>query len=262
MSGSIECYPLNKVDSAGVPGIWQVHIRHPEKLNAMSRSMWHGLRVVFEQLQVDAQCGQVRCVIISGAGQAFCAGGDISEYPSFRFDAQQLQAFHENDVWGGLQAILACDAPVVASIEGACMGAGVEIAACCDIRLVAADAKFGAPIAKLGFPMAAKEIQLVGRVLNGHTVRRMLLEAAIFSADEIVQQGFAIYPTAGDSVYAGALQVARRIAVLAPQAARMTKQTLRACASGSEPVAAYAYANSLEHREGVMAFLEKRRPQF
>ena len=254
MSGLIECYPLD--------GIWQVCIRHPEKLNAMSRSMWHGLRAVFEQLQADALRGKVRCVIMSGAGQAFCAGGDISEYPSFRFDTQQLQAFHENDVWGGLQAILNCDAPVLACIEGACMGAGVEIAACCDIRIVAADAKFGAPIARLGFPMAPKEIQLVGRALNGHTVRRMLLEAAIFSADDMVQQGFAIYPPQGGNVHAGALQMARRMAALAPQAARMTKQTLRASVQGHQLADPYGYADSQEHHEGIMAFLEKRQPQF
>jgi enoyl-CoA hydratase len=68
-----------------------------------------------------------------------------------------LRAFHEDDVWGGLQAMLDCDVPIVAQIEGNCMGAGVEIASCCDIRIAGATAKFGAPIAKLGFPMAPRE---------------------------------------------------------------------------------------------------------
>ena len=114
--------------AAGEPagrGVLRVTLRHDGRLNAMSRAMWRHLRSVFESVQRSID---VRCVLIEGAGQAFCAGGDISEYPDFRFDVAQLRDFHENDVWGGLSAMLACDVPIVARIAGACMGAGVEIA--------------------------------------------------------------------------------------------------------------------------------------
>jgi enoyl-CoA hydratase/carnithine racemase len=72
--------------------------------------------------------------------------------------------------------MLRCDVPVVAQIEGNCMGAGVEIACCCDIRTAGASAKFGAPIARLGFPMAPREAKLVSDALGGLTAREMLLE--------------------------------------------------------------------------------------
>ena len=111
-----------------------VVLHNPDKLNAMSRTMWRELRVAFVAIAADPH---VRCVLLRGAGPHFCAGGDIAEYPGFRFDAEQLQHFHEEEVWGALAAILACDVPVLAQIQGVCMGAGVEIASACDLRLAA-----------------------------------------------------------------------------------------------------------------------------
>ena len=107
----------------------RVTLDHGGKFNAMSRSMWKTLQTIFLELQTKAA---VRCIVVQGAAGHFCAGGDISEYPSFRFDEAQLQQFHEQEVWGALQAMLDCDVPILAQIEGNCMGAGVEIAKACD----------------------------------------------------------------------------------------------------------------------------------
>src|SRR3989338_3128190 len=98
-------------------------LSHPAKFNAMSRAMWRELRRVFGEIQRDAS---VRCVVLQGEQGHFCAGGDIAEYPDFRFTEAGLRDFHDNDVWGGLQAMLDCDVPIVARIEGNCMGAGIE----------------------------------------------------------------------------------------------------------------------------------------
>ncbi|AQZ98811.1 enoyl-CoA hydratase/isomerase family protein [Comamonas kerstersii] len=240
-------------------GIWLVEIANPDRRNAMTRSMWRQLRTVFLQLQHNMD---VRCVVLKGQGLAFCAGGDISEYPGFRFDAQQLAGFHEQDVWGGLQAMLDCDVPVVAAITGACMGAGVEMACCSDIRVVTEHSKFGAPIAKLGFPMAPKELALVARSVGEHTAKRMLLEAAVFSAQEMAALGWCAAPVAEDLLEQYVVQLAQRIASLAPQAARLNKQTMRHCAAGTGMPDPYGYAATAEHREGIAAFLEKRKPRF
>ena len=260
--------------NAGEGGVVHVTLRHTGRLNAMSRPMWRQLRVVFEDVQRRADA---RCVLIAGEGGAFCAGGDISEYPGFRFDAAALRDFHENDVWGGLNAMLQCDVPIVAQISGACMGAGVEIASCCDIRVAGNGARFGAPIAKLGFPMAPREAQLVAGAVGDVTARQMLLEAATFSAPDMLARGFLSRVVPDDMVATDALGSAQRIAALAPQAARMNKQTFRALKmplvlDDKAPVAIknivsgapdpYAYADSAEHREGITAFLEKRAPLF
>ena len=255
-------------------GVALVTISHPGKFNAMSRSMWLQLRAGFEALQDTAD---VRCVVVRGEGGHLCAGGDISEYASFRFEEQSLRAFHEDEVWGGLQAMLDCDVPIVAQIEGNCMGAGMEIASCCDIRIASATAKFGAPIARLGFPMAPREAQLVMREAGALTAREMLLEAAVLDAQVMLQRGFVNRVVPADQCAAEALAAARRIRKLAPAAARMNKQTIRAlnkplAHEGREKSAmysivnivqtAYGYADSPEHREGIQAFVEKRQPDF
>ena len=250
--------------NVGEGGVVHVTLRHIGRLNAMSRPMWRQLRAVFEDVQRRADA---RCVLITGEGGAFCAGGDISEYPDFRFDPAALRDFHENDVWGGLHAMLACDVPIVASIRGACMGAGVEIASCCDIRIAGSAARFGAPIAKLGFPMAPREAQLVAAAVGETAARQMLLEAATFTAADMQARGFLSRVVAGsaEEARAEALASACRIAALAPGAARLNKQTLRALKSVSPAENApdpYAYADSAEHREGITAFLEKRPPAF
>ncbi len=249
----------------------QVTISYPKRFNAMSRAMWRQLRESFEQLQNDAQ---LRAVLIAGEGAHFCSGGDISEYASFRFEESSLRDFHENEVWPALQAMLDCDLPIVAQIQGNCMGAGVEIASCCDIRLSSSTASFGAPIARLGFPMAPREAELVARETGLGVARQMLLEAALFSADEMKAAGFLSQVVAADALADVAQKTLRQIAELAPLAARLNKRTLRslrrmpaspvstACVIDEGAPSTYAYANSAEHREGIGAFLAKRKPVF
>ena len=248
-----------------------VTLCHAGKFNAMSRAMWRELRDVFMRIQAGTD---VRAVLVCGAGGHFCAGGDIAEYPAFRFDVASLRAFHEHDVWGALQAMLDCDVPIIAAIEGHCMGAGMEIASCCDIRLASSDARFGAPIAKLGFPMAPREAALVARVAGEATARELLLEAAVLHAAEMKARGFLHNVLPAAEVLPHARGRAQRMAALAPGAARLNKQTFRALNQPFAPgewaqaaienvvIDAYDYADSAEHREGIAAFLAKRPARF
>lgn len=254
--------------------VGRVTVANPLRRNAMTRAMWRELRAVFEQVAHEAG---LRVVVVSGEGGHFCAGGDISEYPSFRFAEDSLRAFHEDDVWGGLSAMLACDVPLVAHIEGVCMGAGVEMASCCDVRLATPGATFGAPIAKLGFPMAPREAALVARAAGELTAREMLLAAAVLDAAEMKARGFLSRVLPAVELAAEVEALAHRIAALAPEAARLNKQTFRALnglqvsanAGDDAPdciatvaADAYRYADSPEHREGIAAFLEKRAAHF
>jgi enoyl-CoA hydratase/carnithine racemase len=242
----------------------RVTLSHPGKFNAMSRAMWLELRSAFHAIQQDSD---IRCVLISGEGGHFCSGGDISEYMGFRFAENSLRDFHENEVWGGLQAMLDCDVPIVAQISGNCMGAGLEISSCCDMRIAGESARFGAPIAKLGFPMAPREAALVLKALGELTAREMLLSAAVLGAPEMKQRGF-LNAVVADADLAGMVQLqVERIGSLAPIAARLNKQTFRALSGPVHRAAdlaesAYAYADTPEHREGIAAFTEKRPARF
>ncbi|GAA6140769.1 enoyl-CoA hydratase-related protein [Hydrogenophaga sp. 5NK40-0174] len=240
-----------------------VTISNPPRFNAMTRAMWRDLKAVFEGIQAEAG---LRLVVLAGEGQHFCAGGDISEYPDFRFDPVRLREFHEDEVWGGLQAMLACDVPIAATIRGNCMGAGVEMASCCDVRLSERSARFGAPIAKLGFPMAPREAQLVAGALGEATAREMLLTGAILDAPEMAGRGFLQHLVEPDRFGDAVEQLVKQVGALSPQAARLNKQTLRALQAGRTMDdilrTAYDYAASAEHREGISSFLEKRPAKF
>lgn len=241
----------------------RVVIDRPARFNAMTRQMWRDLKRVFSELNCRSD---VRCVVLQGQGDHFCAGGDISEYPMFRHDVEALRTFHEEEVWGGLQAILDCDVPVIAAIRGNCMGAGVEMASCCDLRIATDDARFGAPIGKLGFPMAPREALLVAGALGDGLARAMLLGAQILKAERLLGNGFLCQTLESLSFDDAVERMTEQVLSLSTLSARLNKQTLRALAAqGLSDVVldrAYDYAAHEEHREGIAAFLEKRPPRF
>jgi enoyl-CoA hydratase len=273
-----------------MPGTVDVHrtrdiatitLRNDGKLNAIDIAMWHALRTAFLQLQAMPVGDAPSAVIVCGANGNFAAGGDIAEFAGFRFDAVQLRHFHDHIVAPALHSMLDCDLPVYAQIDGACIGGGLEIAACCDVRVCGSSSRFGAPIAKLGFPMAPTEVALLARVFGAAVLREMLLEARLYDAATALRCGLVhevVDDTPGsdtlrrdgsanNAVAACVQQRCSRIAAgLSPQAARLNKQALRQLATGrvteAEHAAHFNYADSFEHREGVSAFIEKRTPRF
>ena len=295
-----------RVDIAIDGAVATITLNNPVRRNAMTRAMWRSLKASADSLNSSEKdsclrngCGphgdvgavgsgdsvvpiqsqnlySLRCVIIRGEGPQFCAGGDISEYPSFRFDEASLRHFHEEEVAPALHALLACDVPLVAQIEGNCLGGGLEIAACCDIRIAGENALFGAPIAKLGMPMAPQELAIVLRAAGEATVREMLIEARIFRANEMHARGFVQRVMADAAVASEAMETAQRICALSPLAARRNKQALRAFykeemlesavdiaqAAIKNIVNTFDYAGHVEHREGIDAFMNKRAARF
>lgn len=247
-------------------GSARVVLDNPGKRNAIDIAMWRELERVFRALQAQPVHEAPRAVIVAGAGGHFASGGDIVEFATFRFDETTLHDFHEHTVAAALHAMLGCEIPLFAQIDGACVGGGFEIAACCDIRVCGEASRFGAPIATLGFPMAPGELELLARVVGTAVLREMLLEARLFDAQRALQLGLVHAVVADAEVGARTLQRARHAATLSPQAARINKRTLRQLAAGGptapERRAHFAYAASAEHREGVTAFIEKRTPRF
>jgi enoyl-CoA hydratase/carnithine racemase len=253
-----------RFDTSGL--VARITLANPGKLNAIDIAMWRELRLRFEQLQAMPAADAPHAIVVCGADGQFASGGDIVEFAEFRFDEARLRHFHEEIVAPALQAMLGCDIPSFAQIDGACIGGGFEIAACCDIRVCAASSRFGAPIAKLGFPMAPAELQVLARIAPPALLREMLLEARLFDADTALRAGL-VHEVVADSDVAGRVQQrAEGVSRLAPQAARLNKQTLRQIAAGgpdsAERHAHFAYADAPHHREGVQAFIEKRPPRF
>lgn len=254
-----------RLQSADADGIARVTLSNPGKLNALTVAMWRELRGHFDALNADR--GRTRVVIVDGDGGHFAAGGDISEFPDFRFDAASLAHFHEAEVLPALHAMLACEIPLVAQIEGPCIGGGLEIAACCDLRIGSASSHYGVPIAKLGFPMAPGELEIVAAAFGATVLRELLIDARVLDAEAALARGLVCRVVADIDLAAEALQTARRIALLSPQALQLNKRALRTfatpgCSTLQQRAAHYSYADSAEHREGLAAFNEKRSPRF
>jgi enoyl-CoA hydratase len=250
--------------ATGEAAIAEVVLHNPGKLNAMSVAMWQALRQTFEHLH---QSPDVRVIVVRGAHGQFASGGDIEEFPWFRFQADTLAHFHEQVVLPALQAMLDCDLPVIAHIEGACVGGGLEIAACCDLRLAARSSRFGIPIARLGFPLAPAELEIVQRVVGATVLRELLIEARVLDADNALARGLVTRVRGDDELAAHVIETAQHIATLSPQALRLNKQALRALgqppfSSADDRERCYAYADSAEHREGLAAFNERRAARF
>jgi enoyl-CoA hydratase/carnithine racemase len=248
-----------------VTSIATVTLSNPKKLNAINASMWRELKAVMHTLDGD---DSLRCVVIRGAGEAFAAGGDVEEFLTVRDTFEQAQQYHGVWVADALASIVECRHPVVAMIAGPCVGGGLEIASCCDLRIAASSARFGAPIMKLGFTMAATE--LVGLVaLAGPAVAlEILLEGRLLSAHEACQKGLLTRVVDDEELERESYAAAARIASGAPLVARAHKQLVRRLMadvrklSEAEQRDNFAFLDSEDYREGLKAFLEKRKPDF
>ncbi len=132
-------------------GIVTLVINRPEKLNAMTKPLWRLLGETVRRLDGD---DSVRCIVLRGAGgKAFSPGNDIAEFTTERSNAEQARDYGAI-MHATLGALAACRHPLVALIEGICVGGWLEIAALCDLRICGESSRFGAPINRLGLVMA------------------------------------------------------------------------------------------------------------
>ncbi|KNE26108.1 MULTISPECIES: enoyl-CoA hydratase/isomerase family protein [Achromobacter] len=241
-----------------------VTLSHPGRLNAITVGMWGELRDVFTRVSAD---DALRCVIVRGEGGNFAAGADIREFPAQRADMAGVQRYHRDILAPALQAVANCPHPVVAQIEGVCVGGGLEIASQCDLRIAGASARFGVPINRLGFPMAPDEMRGLLALVGRAATLAILLEGRVFGADEAHGLGLLTRIVPDDQVADAARRSAERICQGAPLAARINKRLSARLAQGGaltedEYQDYFSYAESRDHQEGVRAFLAGVDPSF
>ncbi len=256
MTGSIVC--------AREDAVATVTLSNPGKRNAINFAMWQKLTQVVSDLSDDEQ---VRCVVLRGDGaDAFAAGGDLEEFVSRRDTLERAMAYH-TQAGAALRAVFDCRHPTIALVQGACIGGGLEIAAQCDLRICNESSRFGVPINKLGFSMYPGEMEGLLRLVGTATILEILLEGRILCAAEALAKGLVTRVVADREVIAEAYASARRICEGAPLVARWHKQWVRRLQQGlalseQELRASFAFLDSEDYREGLSAFLEKRKPQF
>ncbi|PTD96280.1 enoyl-CoA hydratase/isomerase family protein [Pseudothauera lacus] len=239
-------------------------LSNPGRLNAINAAMWVQLREAMARIHAD---DSLRCVILSGAGEAFAAGGDIEEFLTVRATVDDALHYHDELVARALDAIRACPIPTVAAIHGACIGGGLEIAGCCDLRIAGESARFGAPINKLGFSMYPGEMAGLLELVGPAVLLEILLEGRILPAREALQKGLLTRVVDDEAVMDEARAAAARIAAGAPLVARWHKQWVHRLTraeplSAAEKRAAFDFLATDDYREGLDAFLSKRKPVF
>ncbi|AOB30672.1 enoyl-CoA hydratase [Bordetella sp. H567] len=242
----------------------RVCLSHPGRMNAITVAMWRELARLFQALSVDRT---LRCVVVQGEGGHFAAGADIREFPQARGDMASVVRYHREILAPALAAIESCPHPVVARINGVCVGGGLEIACQCDLRIAARTARLGAPINRLGFPMAPDEMRGLLKVAGHAVTLELLLEGRILQAEEACAKGL-LTRVVDDAELDGEIErCVGRVLAGAPQAAQLNKR-MAARLSRGEPLndeeyrRFFSYAESPDHREGVRAFLAGEAPTF
>ena len=245
-------------------GIVTLTINRPTKLNAMTKPLWQLLGETVRRLDGDET---VRCIVLRGAGgKAFSPGNDIAEFETERSNAEQARAYGKI-MHATLGALASCRHPLVALIEGICVGGGLEIAALCDLRICGESSRFGAPINRLGLVMAYAELAALHKLVGRAVALEILLEGRIFGAGEAKEKGLVTRIVADDKVAEEAYAAARRIAEGAPLVARWHKKFVArleqpAPLSPEEIDEGFLCFDTKDFQIGYKAFLEKAKPKF
>jgi enoyl-CoA hydratase len=253
---------LARVDADGVG--W-ITFNHPERRNAMSLEMWQGLGDAAQALQHDAQ---VRVVVMHGAGgKSFAAGADISEFDQHRANAEQKKRYGEiaSRAHVGLAAL---SKPLIAMVEGFCIGGGLALALAADVRFATRGSSFGIPAAKLGLGYDYEGLAALARLVGPSAAKDMLFSARFLQADEALRLGLINFCVDDGELEPQVRAYARRIAANAPLTVHAAKAAVRVferySAQDAREVATLVDRcfDSEDYREGRRAFLEKRPPQF
>ena len=259
-------YAAGKLLASVADGVGLLTFNQPERRNAISVGMWDGLAEVLDGWDRDPA---VRVAVMTGAGgKAFVSGADISEFGAQRDSAAAQQAY-DAQTRRGWAALAGFRKPLIARIEGYCLGGGLGIAMQADLRVAGEDSSFGIPAGRLGivygFAMTRRLVGLVGP----SQAKLLLLAGARIPAAEALRIGLVDQVVPDAALHGVVDALARGIAANAPLSVQGNKlvveQVLRDAADrdmAAVEAAAAACFDSADYREGRTAFMEKRQPVF
>jgi enoyl-CoA hydratase len=253
-----------KILSATEGAIGTLTFNNPERHNAMSLDMWRTATGALEQFE---QNPVVRVIVLTGAGgKAFVSGADISKFESERATLDAVAEYNAAvDRFG--QTLSNCSKPSIAMIRGYCVGGGVGIAVCCDLRIANEAARFAVPAAKLGLGYGYSNVRRIMDLVGPQFVTEMLLTARQFDSAEAARMGLVNRVVPDAEIESAVREVAETIAGNAPLTIRAVKRIVHELRRDEPDIAACDALvrkcfESADYREGRQAFLEKRKPVF
>lgn len=247
-------------------GVAVVTLNRPDRLNALNRELIEALPDQLADLAADQA---VRCVVLTGAGRAFCAGGDIHEMVSdvqrtYEEEVEEQQRFHRAPA-----LLFGMRKPTIAMVNGAAAGAGLSLALACDLRVAGASARFGTAFARVGFAGDFGGTWLLTHVAGTAVARELYFTARLVSADEALRLGLVNRVLPDAALREETLALARELAQGPAVAYAYMKENLNLALHARLEDALLAEARAQrrtghteDHREAARAFLEKRPPRF
>lgn len=242
-------------------GVVTVTMNRPEKKNAANGTMWDELRRTWDDLALDPD---VRCVVMTGAGDAFCSGADLGGGGRQMHQLQAMNMIHRT-----VQALYSIMVPVVAKVNGVAAGAGMNLALACDLIVASDQARFSEIFARRGLTVDFGGTWILPRLIGLHKAKELALFADVISAAEAERFGFVNRVVPHGELDGFVDGWADRLASGPPLALAMTKRllTLNASAGFPEALEAEGMAQTVnigtaDTREAIAAFLEKRDPIF
>jgi enoyl-CoA hydratase len=259
-------YAAGKMLAARRDGVGVVTFNQPEKHNAISVEMWHGLSEILDAFGADES---VRVVILTGAGtRAFVSGADISQFEQQRSNAD-AQRVYDGLTAAGRDKLAHFAKPTIAMVRGYCLGGGLAIAMQADLRIASPDAQFGIPAAKLGIAYGFEGLRRLVSLVGPAHARMMLYTAERIGAEEARQIGLVNRVAPAEMLEPVVFEVAKQIADNAPLSVAASKiaidQVVRDPHDRDLDALARATTacfDSEDYREGRAAFREKRKAHF
>jgi enoyl-CoA hydratase len=238
-----------------------VLLNRPKQLNALSDELMDELIARLEELDADSK---IRCVVLGGNDRAFAAGADIAELA--RTSAIELYYSRRVERWDVIRNLWT---PLVAAVSGYCLGGGCELALVCDLIVASESARFGQPETGLGIIPGAGGTQRLTRAAGKAVAMDVVLSGRLLTAREALAFGLVARVVAREAWLEEAQRVARDIAAKGPVATRLAKEAVDRAYEGplqlgveyERRLLALAFASE-DAREGLNAFLEKRKPDF
>jgi enoyl-CoA hydratase len=247
-------------------GIAEIIFNNPAKLNATSLDMWQRAGELAQQYANDPD---VRVLVVSGAGgKAFVSGADISKFESQRASAEANEVYSKASL-GAYEGIYNFPKPTIAKIHGYCIGGGMNLAICCDMRIATANSKFGVPAGKLGLGYGYTPINRLSHVVGISRAMQFLYSAQQIGAEEAFTIGLLNKIVPEGDIDTEVADMANAIAGNAPLTIALVKASAREItrAEGAPDHAKLkrmsdACFSSADFKEGRTAFMEKRKPKF
>jgi enoyl-CoA hydratase/carnithine racemase len=257
-------------------------LSRPDNLNAFTVEMAHELIDAFNRASND---DDVRAIVVTGAGRAFCAGMDLSvggnvfglnesldptmDDMEHRLDDPEMIAGVRDTGGRVTLAIYDCNKPVIAAINGAAVGIGATMTCAMDIRLASEHARIGFVFNKIGITPEACSSWFLPRIVGIAQALEWVYSAEILKAEQALAGRFVSAVVPADQLLEEAYKIARRIAQHSPVAIALTRQMMYRCSAQAHPIEAHKvdslaiyYASRTSGKEGVKSFLEKRAPVF